>query len=199
MIRIITAEFMKGATKPDSWPKTNCSEFAFFGKSNTGKSSLINMLVNRKSLVKTGSRPGMTRIVNFFLVNGPADVKGAFTLADLPGYGYAQRSAAENSAFDRMLADYASTRDTLKTIFFLLDLRREPGQVEKESVEYFERLNIEVILVGTKADKLGNNDIANARRKWSAFFNRSPELIIMTSASKNKGRDELLKLIGERI
>ena len=194
MIRIVKSEFLKGAAKPDAWPKTSVPEFAFFGRSNTGKSSLINMILNRKSLVKIGARPGMTRIINFFSIND-----GAFTLADLPGYGYAQRSAEENDAFDRMLAEYAQSRTTLKTIFFLIDLRREPGDVEKESIEYFERLNIEVIIVGTKADKLGNNDISTARRKWAAMFNRAPELIVVTSASKNTGRDELLKLVGERL
>ncbi|WP_255948379.1 GTP-binding protein [Brucepastera parasyntrophica] len=89
-------------------------EFAFFGRSNVGKSSLINMIVNRKSLVKTGSRPGMTRMINFFLINK------IFCLADLPGYGYARRSAAENEAFNRMLAEYANTRKDLKALFFLL-------------------------------------------------------------------------------
>jgi len=193
VIRIVSAEFIKGATKSDSYPKTGKAEFAFFGRSNAGKSSLINALVNRKSLVKTGSRPGMTRVINFFLVNGE------FTLADLPGYGYAQRSAAENEAFDRMLAEYASNRSELRTLFFLMDMRREPGQVELDSIEYFERLNIEVIVVGTKADKLSKNEIANARRKWAAYLNRDPALICVTSSSKNTGRDELLKLIGERL
>lgn len=193
MIKITKAEFIKGATKTAQWPKTDLPEFAFFGRSNAGKSSLINMLVNRKSLVKTGSRPGMTRMVNFFMVND------AFTLADLPGYGYAQRSASENVAFDKMIADYVTTRSELKTIFFLIDLRREPGDVEKESIEYFERLNVEVIVVGTKADKLGKNDVANARRTWAAFFNRSPELICVTSSSKNTGRDELMRVITERL
>jgi len=194
VIRIVSAEFIKSATQPDQFPKTDCPEFAFFGRSNTGKSSLINMLVNRKSLVKTGSRPGMTRLVNFFQVND-----GAFTLADLPGYGFAQRSAEENEDFNRMLAEYAASRHTLRAVFFLMDMRRESGDVEKESVEYFERLNIEVIIVGTKADKLGKNDIANVVRTWSTMFNRSPELIAVTSASKNTGRDTLLKMISSRI
>jgi GTP-binding protein len=193
MLRIVQSEFLRGATEPAQYPKTSGAEFAFFGRSNAGKSSLINMFLNRKNLVKTGSRPGMTRVINFFLING------AFTLADLPGYGYAQRSAEENVAFDRMLADYAAQRSNLRAIFFLMDLRREPGQVEKETVEYFERLNIEVIIVGTKADKLSNNEIANARRAWAAMFNRSAELIPITSATKNTGRDELLKIIGERL
>ena len=193
MIRIVQADFIKGATKPDSYPSTGLPEFAFFGRSNAGKSSLINMIVNRKSLVKTGSRPGMTRIINFFKVNGE------FTLADLPGYGYAQRSAEENRAFDRMLADYASSRKELKTIFFLMDMRRLPGDVEKNSVEYFEKLGIEVVIVGTKADKLSSNEMRNTLKKWSVFFNRSTELIPITSASKRTGRDHLLKMIGERI
>ncbi|HNY18084.1 MAG TPA: ribosome biogenesis GTP-binding protein YihA/YsxC, partial [Treponemataceae bacterium] len=164
-----------------------------FGRSNAGKSSLINMIVNRKSLVKTGSRPGMTRIINFFKIND------AFILADLPGYGYAQRSAEENRAFDRMLADYAQERKELKTLFFLMDMRRLPGDVERDTVEYFEKLGVEVVLVGTKADKLGSNEIRNTVKKWSVFFNRSPELIPVTSASKKNGRDQLLKLIGERL
>jgi len=193
MIRIVSADFIKGASKPDAYPGTGLPEFAFFGRSNAGKSSLINMIVNRKSLVKTGSRPGMTRIINFFLVNGE------FVLADLPGYGYAQRSADENRAFDRMLADYASERKELKTIFFLMDMRRLPGEVEKNTVEYFERLGIEVVLVGTKADKLGTNELHNTLKKWSVFFNRTTDLIPVTSASKRTGRDQLLKMIGTRL
>jgi len=193
MIKIVSSEFIKGAANASQYPATKGAEFAFFGRSNAGKSSLINMLLNRKSLVKTGSRPGMTRIINFFAVNG-----GEVTLVDLPGYGFAQRSADENSAFDRMLAEYASSRSQLRTIFFLMDMRRDPGDVEKESIEYFERLNVEVVIVGTKADKLSKNDIYNATRKWATMFNRAPELIAVTSASKNTGRDQLLKMITER-
>ena len=193
MIKIVQAEFIKGAAKPESYPATGLPEFAFFGRSNAGKSSLINMIVNRKSLVKTGARPGMTRIINFFRIND------AFILADLPGYGYAQRSAEENRAFDRMLADYAQERKELKTLFFLMDMRRLPGDVERDTVEYFEKLGVEVVLVGTKADKLSSNETRNTVKKWSVFFNRSPELIPVTSASKKTGRDLLLKMIGERL
>ena len=193
MIKIVSADFIKGAVKPEAYPSVNLPEFAFFGRSNAGKSSLINMIVNRKSLVKTGSRPGMTRQINFFTINKQ------FVLADLPGYGYAQRSAEENRAFDRMLTDYASLRQKLKAIFFLMDMRRIPGEAESNTVEYFEKLGIEVIIVGTKADKIGKNDIVNVRKKWGEFFRRTPDLIIPTSASKNTGRDELLKRITERL
>jgi GTP-binding protein len=192
--RITSATFIRGATKSDQYPQTSGRpEFAFFGRSNAGKSSLINMLVNRKSLVKTGSRPGMTRVINFFHINEN------FFLADLPGYGYAQRSGDENDAFDVMLTEYCRERHELRAIFFLMDLRRVPGNVEQETIEYFERLNIEVIIVGTKADKLNANEIRKTVQEWSVFFHRSEDLIPVTSASKNTGRDVLLKLIGERL
>ena len=193
MIQIVSAEFIKSAVTPEQYPKAGLAEFAFFGRSNAGKSSLINMLVNRKALVKTGARPGMTRFVNFFKINN------SFMIADLPGYGYAQRSAEENRVFDRMLADYATTRESLKTLFFLIDLRREPGPVEKESIQFFEKLNIEVVVVGTKADKLSKNMIRTTVRSWSSFFNRAEDMIPVTSATKKNGRDVLLSLISERL
>ncbi len=193
MIRIISAEFIKGAVKPEDYARTGKPEFAFFGRSNAGKSSLINMLVNRKSLVKTGSRPGMTRVINFFMVNN------AFCLADLPGYGYAQRSGEENDTFDTMLADYASSRNELRTIFFLIDMRRIPDKVERDTIEYFENLNIEVVIVGTKADKLSANEIRATVQEWSSLFNRAADLIPVTSATKNTGRDTLLKMINARL
>jgi len=147
------------------------------------------MLLNRKSLVKTGSRPGMTRQINFFLVNK------SFCLADLPGYGYAQRSQAENEAFDRMLAEYVSTRETLKIIFLLMDLRREPKEAELNTVAYFEGLGKKVVLIGTKADKLGTNDIAKTVRSWRTFFGDSDRQILVSSATKKNGRNDILALI----
>ncbi len=188
-MKIVSADFIKGATRADQYPKTGKTEFAFFGRSNTGKSSLINMLVNRKSLVKTGSRPGMTREINFFAIND------SFTLVDLPGYGYAQRSASEQTAFDRMLDEYCRVRKELRAIFFLVDLRRESGEVEKASVEYFEKLGLEVIIVGTKADKLGKNEVLQVARRLAAFFGRPVESILVTSALKKTGRDLVLSRI----
>ncbi len=193
MLKITSAEFVKGATGVSGYPSLDVPEFAFFGRSNAGKSSLINMMVNRKSLVKTGSLPGMTRMINFFLINK------AFCLADLPGYGYARRSAKENESFDRMLAEYASSRRQLRTLFFLIDMRREPGEAEKKTVEWFESLEREVVIIGTKADKLGMNDRRTVIKKWSVFFNRAPDMIPVTSSLKKDGRDVLLRLISERL
>lgn len=212
-MKIINAEFIKGAVKAEQFPETDVSEFAFFGRSNAGKSSLINMLVNRKNLVKTGSRPGMTREVNFFLVNRPASLnfnpktkkfsgpapKDMFVLTDLPGYGYAKLSGGMTLQIDKMLYEYCTNRPLLKTIFFLMDMRREPTETEKESINFFHKLDIEVVIVGTKADKIGKNDQIKAKNAWTAFFNFDEELIIISSAAKKTGRDEILSLISKRI
>lgn len=212
-MKIINAEFIKGAVKAEQFPEIGVSEFAFFGRSNAGKSSLINMLVNRKNLVKTGSRPGMTREVNFFLVNRPAYLnfnpktkkfsgpppKDMFVLTDLPGYGYAKLSGGMTLQIDKMLYEYCTNRPLLKTIFFLMDMRREPTETEKESIDFFHGLNIEVVIVGTKADKIGKNDQIKAKNDWGSFFNFDEEFIIISSAAKKTGRDNILSLITKRI
>ena len=212
-MKIINAEFIKGAVKAEQFPEIGVSEFAFFGRSNAGKSSLINMLVNRKNLVKTGSRPGMTREVNFFLVNRPASLnfnpktkkfsgpapKDMFVLTDLPGYGYAKLSGGMTLQIDKMLYEYCTNRPLLKTIFFLMDMRREPTETEKESIGFFQGLIIEVVIVGTKADKIGKNDQIKAKNDWADFFNFDEELIIISSAAKKTGRDNILSLITKRI
>ena len=212
-MKIINAEFIKGAVKAEQFPEIGVSEFAFFGRSNAGKSSLINMLVNRKNLVKTGSRPGMTREVNFFLVNRPASLnfnpktkkfsgpapKDMFVLTDLPGYGYAKLSGGMTLQIDKMLYEYCTSRPLLKTIFFLMDMRREPTETEKESIGFFHGLNIEVVIVGTKSDKIGKNDQIKAKNDWASFFNFDEELIIISSAAKKTGRDNILSLIAKRI
>ena len=174
---------------------------------------LINMLVNRKNLAKTGSRPGMTREVNFFLVNRPASLnfnpktkkfsgpapKDMFVLTDLPGYGYAKLSGGMTLQIDKMLYEYCTNRPLLKTIFFLMDMRREPTETEKESIGFFHGLNIEVVIVGTKADKIGKNDQIKAKNAWVSFFNFDEDLIIVSSAAKKTGRDNILSLITKRI
>ena len=190
---ITSAEFITGAVAPSGYPALRVPEFAFFGRSNTGKSSLINMMVNRKALVKTGSKPGMTRQINFFLINK------AFSLVDLPGYGYARRSANEQAAFDRMLAEYCNERSELKAMFFLMDMRREPGQVERDSVLYFQERGIDVVLVGTKADKLGANERTRTIRAWASFFSVDSGAIVTSSSLKKQGRSQLLALIASRL
>ena len=204
MIKLEKAEFVKSARLPEEYPAGGLPEFAFFGRSNCGKSSLINMLVNRKGLVKAGSTPGMTRLVNFFAVND------SFLLVDLPGYGFARRSSEEKADFDKMLSAYVTGRAELRAIFFLMDCRRPPDKPEKDSIEYFLSLGRDVIPVATKADKLNARERSEAQKQLSSFImalaesrqggsGSLPASAIFASSLKKTGRAELLREIEARI
>ena len=227
MLKIVSAEFIIGATAGKQFPQTGIPEFAFFGRSNAGKSSLINMLLNRKNLVKTGSKPGMTREINFFMVNGPARLaasgKGqtsggaapgshkassapggnapqkagqrAFCVADLPGYGFAQVSFAERNRIDKMLYDYATVRQELKTVFLLMDIRRDPTEAELKTRSFFQEQGIELVLTATKADKVSKTEQLRRVTALASFFDCPPEAIILTSSAKKIGREKLLQHI----
>ena len=184
MLKIVSAEFIKGAINSKQFPQIGVPEFAFFGRSNAGKSSLINMLLNRKNLVKTGSKPGMTREINFFAVNAPAGKPPSaesFCVADLPGYGFAQVSQAERKRIDAMLYDYCTSRSTLKTVFLL------------QTLQFFREHNIPAVLTATKADKLTKNEQAKQLLALASFFECSKDEIIVTSATKKTGREKLLQ------
>ena len=196
MLKIVSAEFIKGAINSKQFPQTGVPEFAFFGRSNAGKSSLINMLLNRKNLVKTGSKPGMTREINFFAVNaltGKPPNAESFCVADLPGYGFAQVSQAERKRIDAMLYDYCTTRSTLKTVFLLMDIRRDPAEIELQTLQFFREHNIPAVLTATKADKLSKNEQAKQLLALTSFFECSKDEIIVTSATKKTGREKLLQ------
>ena len=196
MLKIVSAEFIKGAINSKQFPQIGVPEFAFFGRSNAGKSSLINMLLNRKNLVKTGSKPGMTREINFFAVNAPANKQPnaeSFCVADLPGYGFAQVSQAERKRIDAMLYDYCTTRSALKTVFLLMDIRRDPAEIELQTLQFFREHNIPAVLTATKADKLSKNEQATQLLALASFFECSKDEIIVTSATKKTGREKLLQ------
>ena len=196
MLKIVSAEFIKGAINSKQFPQIGVPEFAFFGRSNAGKSSLINMLLNRKNLVKTGSKPGMTREINFFAVNAPAGKQPSvesFCVADLPGYGFAQVSQAERKRIDAMLYDYCTTRSTLKTVFLLMDIRRDPAEIELQTLQFFREHNIPAVLTATKADKLSKNEQAKQLLALASFFECGKDEIIVTSATKKTGREKLLQ------
>ena len=196
MLKIVSAEFIKGAINSKQFPQIGVPEFAFFGRSNAGKSSLINMLLNRKNLVKTGSKPGMTREINFFSVNAPAGKQPSaesFCIADLPGYGFAQVSQAERKRIDAMLYDYCTSRSTLKTVFLLMDIRRDPAEIELQTLQFFREHNIPAVLTATKADKLSKNEQAKQLLALASFFECSKDEIIVTSSTKKTGREKLLQ------
>ena len=196
MLKIVSAEFIKGAISSKQFPQIGIPEFAFFGRSNAGKSSLINMLLNRKNLVKTGSKPGMTREINFFAVNAPASKQQSaesFCVADLPGYGFAQVSLSERNRIDTMLYDYCTTRSELKTMFFLMDIRRDPTEVERHTLAFFQEQGINTVLTATKADKVSKNEQVKRLTALASFFDCSKDSIVLTSSTKKTGRETLLQ------
>ena len=145
---IKSSEFITSAVKPSQYPDTGLPEIAFAGRSNVGKSSLINGLINRKRLVKTSSTPGRTQLVNFFIINN------AFVFVDLPGYGYAKVPISVRKTWGPMIETYLSTRETLQGVVLIMDLRRIPGLEELNFIDWLNHYDIPVILVLTKADKL---------------------------------------------
>ena len=199
MLKILNSEFIKSAIKKEEYPNdVSLTEFAFFGRSNAGKSSLINLLLNRKNLVKVGSRPGMTQSVNFFLINAILESssnakKTAFILTDLPGYGYAKVNKNTVKNIDAMLYEYCINRKSLKMIFLLMDIRRDVTDIELKTIDFFKELNIKVTVIATKADKIAKTTIQNRVRELEKAFYDVP--VIPTSTLKCYGKKEIISII----
>jgi len=147
-MKISSTEFITSATKPGNYPPENLPEIAFAGRSNVGKSSLINVLVNRKSLVRTSSTPGRTQLINFF------DVNNKFSLVDLPGYGYAKVPLAVKKAWGPMIRTYLETRESLFGVVFIFDIRRVPREDDIRMLDWLEEFGVPTIPVITKLDKV---------------------------------------------
>ncbi len=199
MLKILNSEFIKSAIKKEEYPNdVSLTEFAFFGRSNAGKSSLINLLLNRKNLVKVGSKPGMTQSVNFFLVNAILESssnakKMPFILTDLPGYGYAKVNKNTVKNIDAMLYEYCINRKSLKMIFLLMDIRRDVTDIELKTISFFKELNIKVTVIATKADKIAKTTIQNRVRELEKAFYDVP--VISTSTLKCYGKKEIISII----
>lgn len=174
-------------------PATNVPEYAFIGRSNVGKSSLINMLTRRKGLAKTSQKPGKTLLINHFSIND-----GAFYIVDLPGYGYAARGKEQRNEFKRIISDYVLKREQMTLLFVLIDIRHEPQKIDLEFINWLGENDVPFALVFTKADKLGVNA---AKAKVEAYektlLSNWEELppVFITSSEKRTGRDEILNFI----
>lgn len=155
-MKVKSAKFVTSAVKPGQYPEAALAEIAFAGRSNVGKSSLINTLVGRKNLVKTSGTPGKTRLINFFLIND------SIYFVDLPGYGYARVSAKERMKWGPMVETYLRDRPSLKGVVMLCDIRRDPETEEQELAEFLHHIGVPFVLIFTKADKLSKNK-QNAR------------------------------------
>ncbi|MGC1632545.1 MAG: ribosome biogenesis GTP-binding protein YihA/YsxC [Gelidibacter sp.] len=189
---IKTAEFLMSNSEVSKCPKDILPEYAFIGRSNVGKSSLINMLTDHKNLAKTSGRPGKTQLINHFLIN-----KNWF-LVDLPGYGYARVSKSSKKKFQRFITDYFEERQQLALAFVLVDIRHEPQKIDLEFLEYMGEGGIPFCIIFTKADKLKPKAI---ERNVKAYMDKlletweeTPQYFI-SSSSAAIGRDEVLAKI----
>jgi len=183
------AKFLKSARQADHYPPTTVPEVAFFGRSNAGKSSLINALVKKKGLVKTGSKPGMTQLVNFFTFGED------LMLTDLPGYGFAQAPGAVREGFPAMTREYFEKRTPLKLVCLLLDIRRIPSDLDIETANLLARLEIPTALVLTKTDKVSGNERMNQKHKIAKELGLEVDDLFLTSAEKGTGLAELWVMI----
>lgn len=180
---IKSAEFVTSAVKPSQYPDVGLPEVAFAGRSNVGKSSLINCLVNRKSLVKTSSTPGKTRLINFF------DINHEMLFVDLPGYGYAKVSKKEKAKWGPMVESYLAGRPSLNGVLLLIDMRRTPGEDEFLLLEWLEHYNIPGQIVLTKSDKLGGNARRQRHQLIAKKLQLPPADCLLFSAKTKQGRD----------
>jgi GTP-binding protein len=188
-MKIKSAEFIKSAVLLKDCPKDPLPEIALIGKSNVGKSSLINRFINRKGLAKTSNTPGKTRTLNFYLINND------FYFVDLPGYGFAKAPASERKGWKQMIEDYLTTRETLAGGIFILDVRRDPGAAEAEIYEWFAECDIPVITVLNKADKFSKNKlIQRVKLIKKALPIKDP---ITFSATSGVGKAELSTRVAE--
>lgn len=193
-MKVNTAEFVISNSDASKCPKDPIPEYAFIGRSNVGKSSLINMLTGHKSLAKTSARPGKTQLINHFLIN-----KNWF-LVDLPGYGYARVSKSTKATFQKFITDYFETRAQLVCAFVLIDSRLEPQKIDVEFINYLGESGIPFCLIFTKADKLGKTQVQKnvAAYKKHLLANDWEEIpqYFVTSSADGTGREEILKYIG---
>lgn len=188
------AEFVISAAKLAQCPKDGKPEFAFIGRSNVGKSSLINMLTQRKGLAKTSATPGKTLLINHFNINDE------WYIVDLPGYGFAKRSKKVQEDIDRMIDSYMLQREELVNVFLLIDIRHDPQKIDREFMDWLGENGVPFSIVFTKADKLGpvraRQNAAKYMKSLKDVWEELPPYFVTSSESKN-GRDEVLNYVEE--
>jgi len=190
-MKISSVEFVKSVVDVKNVPKDNLKEVAFAGRSNVGKSTLINCLINRKKLVKTSSTPGKTRQLNFFRINQ------RFYFVDLPGYGFAKVSKQERQRWQKLIENYLTNNSKLSGVVSIIDMRLGPTKLDLQLLEWLNSFELPVILVATKSDKLSKSRVTNQLRKYnkeaSPYIN---DQIVPFSAVNGNGKKELWHEIG---
>lgn len=193
-MKIKSAEFVISNSDVARCPKSKIPEYAFIGRSNVGKSSLINMLTSRKSLAKTSGRPGKTQLINHFIINAE------WHLVDLPGYGYARVSKSAKKTFQKFITDYFRERQQLVSAFVLIDIRHKPQPVDLEFMQWMGEEQIPFAIIFTKADKLKpqaiNHHVEDYKNILLETWEEMPKHFV-TSSTKNIGKDDVLNYIEE--
>lgn len=193
-MQISTAKFIKSSVSLGQCPEPDLPEYAFIGRSNVGKSSLINMLTGRKNLAKISGTPGKTQLINHFLINEN------WYLVDLPGYGFAKTSKKNRSAWQKMIFDYLSHRENLVNTFILIDSRHEPQQSDLDFIGWFGKNGLPFVIVFTKADKVAKMKLQHNLKHYKETLLTMWEEVpvsIVSSAVINSGKEEILGLIQE--
>lgn len=191
-MKIKNSELIITAGRQDQYPNTFCKEVAFAGKSNVGKSSMINALLNRKNLARTSGAPGKTRTVNFYSVNDEEMV-----LVDLPGYGFARVSKKEKEKWKKMIEIYLHNREQLREVILLIDIRHEPGENDVIMYDWIKEFGFSGLVIATKADKISKGKIPKHIKDIKRKLNIEEEgLIIPFSAENKMNRDLILNMMG---
>jgi GTP-binding protein len=185
-MKILSAEFVLSAKEPAHYPPASLPEIAFAGRSNVGKSSLINTLLNRKGLARTSNTPGRTQEINFFRVND------RFNLVDLPGYGYAKVPESIRRQWGPMVETYLRVRETLHLVVLILDVRRDPSEEDLQLIEWLPAYRIPFLLVLTKTDKVSNNEFAGRRGLIVKTISVPSETPLLAFSAKTGAGKEIL-------
>lgn len=188
---IVYAELAVTAVKPEQYPTAGLPEFVFIGKSNVGKSSLLNTMAGRKALARTSGSPGKTRVINFFNINNTC------MFVDLPGYGYAKVSKQESAKWGKMIERYLLNRSQITAVLMLLDIRHDLTALDRQMLDWLAHYNFDVIAVATKSDKIKKSALPRhlKRLRESARINN----ILPFSSETKEGRDELWEMIQKKI
>ena len=189
-MKITKSDIEAVAVKPSQYPSENLKEIAFAGRSNVGKSSLLNLLTGRKKLAKVSGSPGKTRTINFYVIND------AFRIVDLPGYGYAKVSKSMSQEWGGMIEQYLQNRENLLKVVQLVDIRHEPSKQDVEMYDYLRYYGLDGIVVATKADKVSRNQIPKQIKQIRKTLKLGEDdIVIPVSALKRTGYEELLDVI----
>jgi GTP-binding protein len=192
-LEIKSVEFHRAAYQPGDFPRDQRPQFAMVGRSNVGKSSLINAVLKRKSIARVSQTPGKTQAVQFYLVNQ------RFYLVDLPGYGYAKVSRSVKATWAELVQGYLEQSGALRLIFLLLDARRTPSDEDLQMHDWTQAASIDERILLTKSDKLSNNQLAVARREIAEELEIDPQMLIPSSAVTGKGIDDMRREIAARL